>query len=111
EKIEEMRGAADGRGLFRRDPAKAEIVEFEWEQGRIAGADQGFADDLFDSAGQGGDGDGIPNLEQQRFRPVREPVELGVGVLDGDESVVTLDDGAFLDGTNAQRETAAMFGI
>src|SRR5882672_5180104 len=111
EEIEKMGGAADGCGFFRGHTAKSEVVQLEREQGRIASADEGFADDLLDGAGKRGDGNGIPDLEKYGFRPVGEPIELRVGVLDGDEGVLTLDDGAFLDGADAEGQAPAVLGV
>ena len=111
EKIQQMSGAADGRGFFGGNAAETEVVQFEREQRGIAGADKRPADDLLDGAGKRGDGDGIPHLQENGFRPVGEPVEFRVGVLDGDERVEALDDGAFLDGANAQRQAPAMFRV
>src|SRR5580693_3950599 len=106
-----MRGAADGSGFFRGDAPKTEIVQLEWKKRGIAGADEGFADDLLYGARERGDSDGIPDLEQNGFRPVGEPIEFGIGVFDGDERVVTLDDCAFFHGADAQREAATMFRV
>ena len=106
-----MRGAADGGGFLGRDAAESEVVELEGKKRRIAGTDEGFADDLLDGARECGDGDGIPDLDEKRFRPVGEPIELRVGVLDGDEGVVGFDDRAFFDGPDTQRETAAVLGV
>src|SRR5260370_602436 len=111
EKIQQMRGAANGSGFLGRNATKSEVVQLEGKKRRIAGANQSFADDLLDSARKCGDGDGIPDLQKNGFRPVGEPVELRVGVLDVDEGVVTLDDGAFLDGADAERQAAAVLRI
>jgi len=86
-------------------------VQLERKKRRIAGANKGLADNLLDGARQSGDGDGIPNLDEQRFRPVGEPVEFRIGVFDCDEGVVSFDDRAFLDGADAQREAAAVLGV
>ena len=50
-------------------------------------------------------------MEKDSFRPVGEPIKFGIGVLDGDERVAAFDDGAFLDGADAQRKAAAVFGV
>src|ERR1700730_4544746 len=55
EEIEQMRGAADGGGLFGRNASKAEIMQFEGQQGRIPGAHQGLADHLLDGSREGWD--------------------------------------------------------
>src|SRR5260370_15370750 len=89
-----MRGSANGGRFLGRDAAESEVVEFERKKRRIAGADEGFADDLLDSARECSNGDRIPDLDKKRFGPVGEPVEFGVGIFDGDERVVRLDDGA-----------------
>src|SRR6266478_7696391 len=99
-----MRGAANGRGFLGGDAAESEVVQLEGKKRRIAGADKSFADDLLDGAGKRGDRNGIPDLDEKRFRPVGKPIELRVGVFDGDKRVVGFDDRAFLDGANAQRE-------
>src|SRR5258708_38046280 len=106
-----MRGSANGGRFLGRDAAESEVVEFERKKRRIAGADEGFADDLLDSARECSNGDRIPDLDKKRFGPVGEPVEFGVGVFDGDQSVVSSDDGAFLDGANAERQSPAVFRI
>jgi hypothetical protein len=111
EEIKEMRGAADGRGFLGRDAAESEVVELEGEERRITSADEGFADDLLDGAGKGGHGDGIPNLQKNGFGPVGKPIKLGVGVFNGDERVMAFDDGAFLDGADAEGEASAMLGV
>src|SRR5713226_7324752 len=111
EKIQQMRGAANGCGFLGRDAAKSEIVQLEGKQGRIASANQGFADDLLDRAREGGDSDGIPDLDEKRFRPVGEPVKLRISVFDGDERVVGFDDRAFLDRADAERQTPAVLRI
>src|SRR6266403_351096 len=80
EKIQQMRGAADGGGFLGRDAAESEVVQLEGKERGIAGAHEGFADDLLDRTRERGDGDRIPDLDEKRFRPVGEPVELGVGV-------------------------------
>ena len=102
--IEEMGRAADGGGFLGGDAAKSEIVQLERQQRRIAGADQGFADDLLDGARKRGHSDGIPHLQQNRFGPVGEPVELRIGIFNGDERVVAFDDRAFLNRADAQRQ-------
>src|SRR5216683_1251879 len=106
-----MRGAADGGGFLGGDSAKAEVVELERKKRGIAGADQGFANDLLDRAGKRGDRDGIPDLDQKRFGPVSEPVELRIGVFNGDERVVSFDDGALPDRADAEREATAMLRV
>src|SRR5260370_128739 len=106
-----MSRAADGGRLLGGDAAESEVVELEGKKRRIAGAHQGFADDLLDSARECGDGNGIPDLDKKRFGPVSEPVKLGVGIFDGDESVVSFDDGAFLDSADAERQSPAVFRI
>ena len=106
-----MRGASDGGGFLGRDAAESEVMQLERKKRRIAGAHEGFADDLLDGARKSGDRDGIPDLDEKRFRPVGEPIKFGVGVFDSDKGVVSSDDGAFLDGANAQREAAAVLGI
>src|SRR5882762_6176206 len=89
--------------------AESEIVQLEGKKRRIAGAHEGFADDLLDRTRQRGNGDRIPDLDQKRFGPVGKPVELRVGIFDGDERVVSFDDRAFLDGADAEWEAATMF--
>src|SRR5712692_4467511 len=111
EKIQQMRGAADSGGFLGGNAAESEIVELKGKKRRIAGANQSCADDLLDRAGECGNGDGIPDLDKKRFGPVGEPVGFGVGVFDGDERVVSFDDGAFLDGADAERQSAAVFRI
>src|SRR5260370_8654751 len=106
-----MSRAADGGRLLGGDGAESEVVELEGKKRRIAGAHQGFADDLLDSARECGDGNGIPDLDKKRFGPVSEPVKLGVGIFDGDERVVSFDDGAFLDSADAERQSPAVFRI
>src|SRR5712692_11869423 len=81
EKIQQMRGAANGGGFLGRDAAESEVVQLERKQRGIAGAHEGFADDLLDGAGKRGNGDGIPDLDEKRFGPVGEPVEFRVGIL------------------------------
>jgi len=111
QEIDQMRGATDGGGFLGGDAAKAEIMQLEAEERRITGAHEGFANDLLDGARKCSNRDGIPNLDEKRFGPIGEPVELGVGVFDGDERVVCFDDSAFLDGADAQREVATVFGV
>src|SRR5438445_251706 len=111
QEIDEMSGAADGGGLLGGDTTESEVVELEGEKRRIAGTHESFANDLLDGARKSGDGDGIPDLDENRFGPVGEPVEFGVGVFDGDERVVGFYDGAFLDGADAERQAAAMLGV
>ncbi len=111
EKIDEMRGAANGCGFFGGNAAKSEVVQLEGKKRRIAGADKRFADDLLDGARQRGNGDGIPDLDEKRLRPIGEPVEFRIGVFDGDERVVSLNDGAFLHRADAERQPSAVFGI
>src|SRR6185437_4450315 len=89
--IEQMRGAADGRGFLGGNAAEAEVVQLEGEKRWIAGADERPADDLLDGAGKRRDGDAIPDFQEDGFGPVGEPIEFGIGVLDGDERVETLD--------------------
>jgi hypothetical protein len=107
-KIEQMRGAADRHRFFRGHTAESEVVQLEAEQGRVAGAHEGFADHLLDGAGKRGDGDGIPDLQENGFRPVGEPIKFRIGVLDGDEGVLTFDDGAFLDGADAEGQASTV---
>ena len=70
-----------------------------------------MANDLLDRAGKRDDRDGIPDLDQKRFGPVSEPVELWIGVFNGDERVVSFDDGAFLDRADAEREATAVLRV
>jgi len=111
QEIDQMRSATDGGGFLGGDAAKAEIMQLEAEERRITGAHEGFANDLLDGARKCSNRDGIPNLDEKRFGPIGEPVELGIGVFDGDERVVCFDDSAFLDGADAQREVATVFGV
>ncbi len=111
EKIQQMRGAANGSGFLGRDPAEPEVVQLERKKRGIAGADKRIADDLLDRARERGDGNGIPDLQKNGFRPVGEPVVFRVGVLDGDEGVAALDDCAFLDGADAKRQPPAVFRV
>src|SRR5437016_9733301 len=105
-----MRGTADGGGFLGRDAAESEVVELKGEKCRIAGANKSFANDLFDRAGKCGDGDGIPDLQENGFGPVGEPIEFRVGVLDGNEGVVAFDYCAFLHRADAERQAPAVFG-
>ena len=50
-------------------------------------------------------------MEKYGFGPVGEPIKFRVGIFDGDESVLTFDNGAFLDGADAERQAAAMLGV
>src|SRR5579863_4625652 len=106
-----MRGAADGRGFFRRNSAKPKVVKLEREKRRIPRADKRSADHLLDRARKRRNGDGIPDLEKNSFRPVGETIKLGVGVFDGDQGVETFDDSAFLDRANPQRKAASVFCV
>src|SRR6266852_3401531 len=74
EKIQQMRGAADGGGFLGRDAAESEVVELERKKRGIAGANKGFADDLLDRTRERRNRDGIPDLDEKRFGPVGEPV-------------------------------------
>ncbi len=106
-----MRGAADGGGFLGGNAAESEVMELEGKERRIAGTNKSFADDLLDGARECGDGNGVPGLDEKRFSPVGEPVKLRIGVFDGDQRVLGFDDGAFLNGADAQRETAAVFRV
>src|SRR6266404_7042701 len=75
EKIEQMRSASDGGGFPGGNAAETEIVQLEGKQGRIAGANQRFADDLLDGTRECGDGDGIPDLQENGLGPVGEPIK------------------------------------
>ena len=88
EKIQQMRGAANGGGFLGGDAAESKVVQLERKKRRIASANEGFANYLLDGARQSGDGNGIPDLDEDCFGPVGEPVEFGVGVCNGDERVV-----------------------
>jgi len=96
---------------FEETPRNPKSWQLEGEQRRIAGAHEGFADDLLDGAGERSNGDGVPDLQEDGFGPVGEPIEFRVGVFDGDESVLTFDDGAFLDGANAEGQAPAVLGV
>src|SRR5258708_19454367 len=104
-----MSRAADGGRLLGGDAAESEVVELEGKKRRIAGAHQGFADDLLDSARECGDGNGIPDLDKKSFGPVSEPVKLGVGIFDGDECVVSFDTDASLLRAHPDSQSPALF--
>src|SRR5260221_12028079 len=69
EKIEEMRGASDGGGFPGGNAAETEIVQLEGKQGRSAGANQRFADDLLEVTRECGDGDGIQDVQENGLDP------------------------------------------
>ena len=86
-------------------------MQLEGEQGRIAGAHEGFADDLLDGAGKRSNGNRIPDLQENGFRPVGEPIKFGIGVLDGDEGILRANQRAFFHSFDAQRQNSTVFRV
>src|SRR3981081_3998045 len=67
EKIQQMRGAADGGGFLGRDAAESEVVQLEGKERGIAGAHEGFADDLLDRTRERGATDRSRRRARSRF--------------------------------------------
>src|SRR5260370_24135772 len=101
QKIEEMRGAANGRGFAGAYAAEAKIVQLEGQKRRIAGAHERLADGLLYAAAKRGYRDWIPNLKQNGFRPVRQPIKFRVGVFDRDDGILRGNQRALFDSLNS----------
>ena len=105
--VNEVRCAAEAGGLLGAGAAIAEVVKHHvGGTGLFATALHRTLDDVEQRSGERGDGGGIPDLEQQRFEEICEPVASRVGVADGHEHVVrghrsAFGDGAYLDGQAA----------
>src|SRR5690349_17506760 len=106
-----MSSAAYRRGLLGGNSAEPEVMQLERKECWIPGPDESPADHLLDGTGQGCHGDRIPDLQEYSFGPVGQPIEFGIGVFDGDKGIKTLDDRALLDGSNPERESAAVLGV
>src|SRR5216683_2116537 len=79
-KIEEVRRAADGRGFPATHAAEAKVVQLEGQKGGITGAHQCLANSLLYGAAECCHRDRIPDLQQIRFRPMCQPVDIWFGV-------------------------------
>src|SRR5271154_6775632 len=106
-----MSGAADSSGFLRGYAAKAEVVQLEGKQRRIARADQSSTDHLLDRARQRCNSNGIPDLQENRFRPIRKPIKFRIGILNSDQSIEAFDYRAFLHGPDAQGKPPAVFRV
>src|SRR5258705_10335726 len=106
-----MRGAADGCGFAAAYPAEAEVMEFVWQERQIAGAHQRFTNGLFYRAAKRCHGDRIPDLKQNRFGPVGQPIELRISVFDSDDGVLRPHHGAFFYSFDAQRQNSTVFRV
>ena len=106
-----MRRAADCRGFAATHSAEAEVMQFVWQQRRITGAHQRFTNGLFYCAAEGCDCDWIPDLKQNRLRPIGEPIKLRIGVFDGDYGVLRGHNRAFFHGLDAQGQDSAVFRV
>src|SRR5712671_6410044 len=106
-----MRGAADGCGFAAAYSTEAEVMEFVWQERRIAGAHQRFTNGLFYRAAEGCDCDWIPDLKQNRFGPVGQPIELRVSVFDSDDGVLRTNHRAFFYSFDAQRQNSTVFRV
>src|SRR5882762_1006632 len=103
--------AADGRGFAATHSTEAEVMEFVWQERRITGAHQRFTDGLLYGAAEGCDCDWIPDLKQDGFRPVGQPIKLRIGVFDGDYGVLRRHNRAFFHSLDAQRQNSAVFRV
>src|SRR6267154_5081437 len=106
-----MSGAADGRGFAAAYSTEAEVMEFVWQERRIAGAHQRFTNGLFYCVAEGCDCDWIPDLKQNRFRPVGQPIELRISVFDSDQGVLRPHHRAFFHRFDSQRQDSAVLGV
>src|SRR6267154_228757 len=106
-----MSGAADGRGFAAAYSTEAEVMEFVWQERRIAGAHQRFTNGLFYCVAEGCDCDWIPDLKQNRFGPVGQPIELRIGVFNSDDGVLRPHHGAFFHSFDAQRQNSTVFRV
>ncbi len=110
-KIEEVRRTADGRGFTAAHAAEAKVVQLEGQQSRITGAHKRLANSLLYGSAERCHGDRIPDLKQNRFRPIRQPVKFWVGVFEGDDGVLRGNERAFLDRLNPQRQDSPVFRV
>jgi len=111
QEIEEMRSAADSRGFAAAHAAETKIVQFVWQERGITSAFQGVSYGLFYGSAESSDRDGIPHLKQNGFRPVSQPVKLGIGIFDGDYGVLRRYYRAFFHGLDAQRQNTAILRV
>src|SRR6266478_2787007 len=106
-----MRGAANGRGFAAAYSAETKVVQFVRQERRITGAHQRFTNGLFYRAAKRGHGDRIPNLKQNRLRPIGEPIKLRVGVFNGDYGVLRANHRAFFHSLDAQGEDTSVLCV
>jgi len=66
---------------------------------------------LFYRAAKRCHGDRIPDLKQNRFGPVGQPIELRISVFDSDDGVLRPHHGAFFHSFDAQRQNSAVFRV
>ena len=99
---------ADARRLDAADAAKAEIVELEIDQAGIAGSAEMLEDEIFHLPRLRGHRRTVPDLNQQGFEVVRQPVARRIGVFDGHQDVMDRHDRAFGHGPDGHRQPAAV---
>jgi len=104
-------GATDGRGFAAAHAAEAEVVQFVRQERRVTGAHQRFAHRLFYTAAKRRDRDRIPNLKQDGFRPIGQPIKLRIGVFNSDDGILRANQRAFFDGLDSQRQGAGVFCV
>jgi len=66
---------------------------------------------LFYAAAQRGDRDRVPDLKQDGFCPIGQPIKFRVTVFDGDDGVLRANQRAFFDRFNSQRQDSAVFCV
>src|ERR1700739_1026133 len=103
-----MGSAADCRRLPRRYATESEVMQLESKASRWAGANQVLANLLLDVPRQRTNRDGVPDPQQQPLRPVGEPWEFGVGVLNGHQGVLDGNNVALWNRTNLEGQLAAV---
>src|SRR5260370_39523382 len=111
QKIEKMRGAADGRGFAATHATETKIMQFVQQERRIAGAHQRFTNGLFYCAAKRCHGDRIPDLKQSRLRPISEPIKLRIGIFNGDDGVLRANHRAFSHTLDAQWKDASVLCV
>src|SRR5215469_11119445 len=106
--VDQMARSADAGRLFAGNATIAEVVKLEVDQRRIARSLESRKKHTAYGVGQRRHGHRVPDFHQQRLQVVGEPPAPRVGVLDGHQNVLHIDNASLFHGLDHHRKPAAV---